>query len=49
MKLHKYKSGHRTHDNMGPEYEVIFPLLFGYYLCRQIGSARGIIKHHREL
>lgn len=41
----KYKRYHRSHDNMGPEFEVILPLAFGYYLCREIGSAFWCIQH----
>lgn len=45
----KYKAGHRSHDNMGPEFEVIFPLLFGYYWCRDIGRLGGCIVHESVL
>ena len=47
--MSRYKRGHRSHDNMGPEYEVRFPLLFGYYWCREIGSLRLAIVHESEL
>lgn len=49
MLSHKYNRGHRSHDNMGPEYEVRLPLLFGYYWCREIGSLYGVIVHERNL
>lgn len=45
----KFPPGHRTHDNMGPEYEVILPLFFGYYWCRDQGSFRRCIKHESQL
>lgn len=45
----KFQAGHRTHDNMGSEYEVILPLLFRHYWCREIGSIHHCIKHERDL
>lgn len=45
----KYNRGHRSHDNMGHEYEVRWPLLFGYYWCREIGSFRGVFVHESVL
>lgn len=45
----KYKRGHRSHDNMGMEYEVILPLIFGYYWCREMGSFQRSIQHEGVL
>lgn len=45
----KFKRGQFTHDNMGPEYEILFPLFFGFYLVRTIATNRRSIMHERHL
>jgi hypothetical protein len=45
----KFKRGHHSHDNMGPEFEVRFPLIFGYYVVRTVGKLDWLIMHERDL
>ena len=46
MKLISPRLSQYTNDNMGTEYEIIFRLIFGFYVVRELGTLDWIIKRN---